>query len=770
LSERLVSSTEEDLERGIADGQLCLHFQPLVEAQTGQVAGFEALVRWNHERLGLLSPSAFLPVAEQSELIVPLTRWVFDQALPQCARWRREGHSVHVAVNLSAKLLSLDDLTDRVRQRLDEHRLSPQALTLEITESALTDNPDLAAQHIRELRRLGIRFSVDDFGTGYTSLALLKKFEFDELKIDGSFVNDMLRSPTDSAIVHSILELGHRLGLSVVAEWVEDRDTARQLAELGCDILQGYLFGGPAPAEEWSDLLETSRVDLAGESESFPKGEPAPLAPSESKRLRALHDLDILDTEPEPEFDDVAKLAAIICGTPIGLISFIDTERQWFKAKFGIDVKQTNRDSSLCSHAILHNCVMEVPDARRDVRFKDNPMVMGSPEIRFYAGAPLVMRDGTALGTLCVVDTLPHSMTDQQRDALESLAQIVVRRLESRRNELVLRRLSISLMTLSQLHDPANAAQAADTIVSAGRQLLAADGVSLMLAESAGAVLFRALGVSADSKVTDVARSVTIDRRSDQATITAVDTKSPVFTPVARGSNLLDQSLVEVLEAESMLHVPIANESGPAGVLIAWWKTSQPELDPTRRDAAVLLAAEAGTMLSRHQALTALRRAAETDTLTGLSNRRACMEQLRNVPPDSAIVLLDLDHFKSINDRYGHSVGDNVLRTFAAHLRAAVRSEDLVGRWGGEEFLLVLRASGSAAGTEMLGRLRQSWRPPTAVTTFSGGLVILGSTENPGAAVNRADAALYAAKLAGRDRDHVADERDLETEAAGRTI
>lgn len=745
--------SEDDLARGIAEGELRLHYQPLVEAHSKRVAGFEALVRWQHPERGLLSPALFLPIAEGSELITPLTRWVFDEALPQCRRWWSAGHGIHVAVNLSAKLLSAEDLTARVMERIDAHQLSPQALTLEITESALADNPDLATEHLRELRRLGVKLSVDDFGTGYTSLALLRRFEFDELKIDGSFVSSMLRSPTDSAIVHSILELGHRLGLSVVAECVEDGETAQLLAELGCDVLQGFYFGRPGPADEAERWLEETAAE---ENSSSPRGAiAAPIPKSEPKRLKTLRDLDILDTEPEPEFDDVAKLAATICGTPVALVSFVDADRQWFKSAFGIDVRETDRDSAFCAHAILHDSVMVVPDARRDQRFRDNPFVGGAPHIAFYAGAPLQTQEGLALGTVCVIDSKPRSMTDQQRHALESLAQIVMGRLYSRRNELILRRLSVSLMTLSQLHDPSDAALAADTIVSAGRELLAADGVSLMLAESAGAVVFRSLGVSADNAGKNAAQSVIIDRRSDLATIMAMDSKAPVFIAEAPGSELLDQSLVSTLGAQSVLHVPIVNESGPAGVLLAWWNEPQPQLDATRRDASILLAAEAGTMLSRHQALTALRRAAETDMLTGLSNRRACMEQLRLMPSDSAIILLDLDHFKSINDQFGHQVGDNLLRTFAAHLRAVVRNEDLVCRWGGEEFLIALPGGGVEAGRDVLERLRRSWRSPVAMTTFSAGLVTLGMTENPGAALNRADAALYAAKEAGRDRDHL---------------
>jgi diguanylate cyclase len=746
----------EELEHAITGGELRVYFQPLWEAHSRLIAGFEALVRWQHPKRGLLSPSIFLPVAEAGPLIGPLTDWVLDEALRHSCLWRSQGFSGQVAVNLSAKLLSREGLVDDILDALARHNVAPQILILEVTESALAKRPDVAARTIRELRRSGIKLSVDDFGTGYTSLAQLKEFEFDELKIDGSFVANIRTSPTDSAIVHSILELGHRLGLRVVAECIEDAATARMLAELGCDVLQGYFLGVPMAAEAVPHLLE-EQARGTSTSPSALVGGAAPLPPLEERRLKALHDLEILDTEPEPEFDDIAKLAALICGTPTALISFVDAERQWFKSRFGLDAVETHRDSAFCAHAILGESVLEVPDASGDPRFARNPLVVGAPHIRFYAGAPLVTEEGQALGTLCVLSPKPKTLSAEQSQALKRLALIVMDRLNSRRNELILRRLSLSLMTLSQLHDPADAVLAADTIVNAGRRLLGADGVVLMLAESPGAVLFRALGVSAEGPSRDAARSLVIDIRLDPGTTAAVDRGTPVFLPRAGEGRLFDESSLAGLNAASLLYMPIINESGAVGLLVFWWEEQHPGVDAIRRDAAVLLAAEAGTMVSRHQALSALRRAAETDALTGLSNRRACMEGLRRLPPGSSIIVIDLDHFKRVNDKDGHQAGDQLLRTFAAHLRSVVRSEDVVGRWGGEEFLIALPDAGIETGKDTLARLRHLWQPPTARASFSAGLVSLGLTESSGAALNRADAALYKAKDRGRDQDYVDD-------------
>lgn len=744
-----------DLERGIAEGQLRLHFQPLMGAHSRQCVGFEALVRWQHPDQGLLWPGAFVPLAESGPLIAPLTEWVLEEALVRCADWRTRGRLLTVSVNLSARLLTDRFLPDRVATAMARYELPPHALTLEVTESALVERPGAALELLRDLRRRGIRVSVDDFGTGYTSLAMLKQFEFDELKIDGSFVSAMLASPADAAIVQSVVDLGHRLGSQVVAEQVQDEATARLLAEFGCDVLQGFYLAHPSPVTEALGFVDRTRPRTTDMTMTSSKAIPAAIPANETARLAALRDLDILDSDAEMSFDDIAAVAAAVCGTSVGLVTFVDEDRQWFKARVGLDVPQTDRDSAFCAHAILRDSVMEVSDAHGDARFASNPFVIGAPHVRFYAGAPLVTSEGLALGTLCVLDAKPHTLSVNQRDTLERLARIVVEKLRARRTELTLRRLATSLMTLSNLHDPADVNRIADTIVHAARQLLSADGAFLALAETASAVMYTPVGASTRSGLADVALGVVIDSRLDGAAGAAIETRSPVFVADAATSELIDPGLVSALNMQSVLYVPVIREGGGVGVLVTWWSTQQRDLDATSHDAAVLLAAEAGTTLSRLHALAALRQAADTDTLTGLANRRACLAALGQLPPNSAVIIVDLDRFKAINDERGHQAGDHTLKAFAAHLRAAVRTGDLVGRWGGEEFLVALPHGGTTGGVDMLARLRHTWSPPAASTTFSAGMAVLGPTETVNSVLGRADQALYAAKDQGRDRDVV---------------
>ncbi|MCA0144640.1 bifunctional diguanylate cyclase/phosphodiesterase [Blastococcus sp. LR1] len=245
---RLVLLTE--FRRALAEGHLVLHYQPQVSLETGCVVGVEALVRWVHADRGLLSPAEFLPAVERTGLIEPLTDRVLDLALAQARAWADEGLAVPVAVNLSARSVHLPGLPDRVLSRLAAHGVPAELLQLELTESALLTEPEAARQVLERLHAAGVRLSIDDFGTGYSSMGHLKLLPVNELKIDRSYIAEMTRSPGDAALVRSVIDLGRELGLTVVAEGVEDPATAAALADLRCDVGQGYLYTAPRPAEE----------------------------------------------------------------------------------------------------------------------------------------------------------------------------------------------------------------------------------------------------------------------------------------------------------------------------------------------------------------------------------------------------------------------------------------------------------------------------------------------------------------------------------------
>jgi EAL domain-containing protein (putative c-di-GMP-specific phosphodiesterase class I) len=225
-----------------------LHYQPKVDTKSDRVTEVEALVRWQHPRHGLMKPDDFIPLAERTGLIKPLTLWVLNEGLRQCAQWNQNGFDVGVCVNLSAPTLLDPEFSDTVTGTLAAYDLEPQRLVLEITESAIMTDPERAMQMLTRLAGIGIRLSIDDFGTGFSSLRYLSKLPVSEIKIDKSFVIDMMTHKNDAMIVRTTIDLGHNLGLKVVAEGVESDEILKRLVELGCDSVQGHYISFPLPA------------------------------------------------------------------------------------------------------------------------------------------------------------------------------------------------------------------------------------------------------------------------------------------------------------------------------------------------------------------------------------------------------------------------------------------------------------------------------------------------------------------------------------------
>jgi diguanylate cyclase len=255
-----------ELRRAIDNRELVLHFQPKASLRSGEVSSVEALVRWEHPERGLIFPDAFIPAVHHTGLIRPLTLHVIDEALGQCRRWQEGGLFLSVSVNLSMRNLVDLAFPDHVAALLREHDLEARWLELEITESTMLANTSRTKQVLDRLSAMGVRLSLDDFGTGYSSLSYLKRLPLDELKIDRSFVMNMLENEDDAVIVRSTIDLGRNLGLDVVAEGVETEETWGHLRRLGCDEAQGYYLTRPVPAEElerWLLSREPSERSVA---------------------------------------------------------------------------------------------------------------------------------------------------------------------------------------------------------------------------------------------------------------------------------------------------------------------------------------------------------------------------------------------------------------------------------------------------------------------------------------------------------------------------
>jgi len=251
---------ENSLRRALERREFVVHYQPQVSLNTGQIVGMEALVRWRHPELGLVAPMKFIPVAEETGLIVPIGEWVLQMACAQNKAWQEAGFPpLRVTVNLSARFFRRKDLMETVARILKETGLDPDYLELELTEGTTMENAEATIRTLHELKEMGVHLSIDDFGTGYSSLSYLKRFPLATLKIDRLFVQDITTSSDGAVITLAIIAMAHSLGLKVIAEGVETEEQLAFLRAHRCDEMQGYLFSRPIPAEAFTQLLREGR-------------------------------------------------------------------------------------------------------------------------------------------------------------------------------------------------------------------------------------------------------------------------------------------------------------------------------------------------------------------------------------------------------------------------------------------------------------------------------------------------------------------------------
>ena len=249
-------SMENKLRKALERQELLLHYQPQVDMDTGRIIGVEALARWMNPDLGLVPPGSFIPLAEETGLILPIGEWVLRTACAQIREWQKKGHdSLRMAVNLSGRQFRQEEILRTVRDSVLAVGLDPRFLELEITETILLQDVEENVRILAELKALGVRISLDDFGTGYSALSYLKRFPIDILKIDRSFIRDIATDPDDGAITSAIIAMAKGLGIAPMAEGVETPEQRAFLYRRGCHLMQGFLFGKPMPPDQLEPLL-----------------------------------------------------------------------------------------------------------------------------------------------------------------------------------------------------------------------------------------------------------------------------------------------------------------------------------------------------------------------------------------------------------------------------------------------------------------------------------------------------------------------------------
>ena len=479
--------------------------------------------------------------------------------------------------------------------------------------------------------------------------------------------------------------------------------------------------------------------------------QPASVSVDESARLDALRALDVLDTEPEAAFDALVRVASMVTGTPISLLSLVDCERQWFKANVGLDgTNETPRDIAFCAHAILGKQIFEVPDATRDVRFADNPLVVASPAIRFYAGAPIALSDGYRVGTLCVIDRVARVLSDAQREILSNLAHVAAQALEGRRATGNTQTLSEKLAEQHQLL----------------RVTLRSIGDGVITACPEGSVIW----------MNPVAERLTgWDRKTARGEplrrimgFDGQDPSAPARAPVERSSDRegaggevrrssLTSKSGRTIDMESC-RSPILNDAGTTigQVVVFRDVTEQQRLS------------QALTYRATH------------DSLTGLANRCQFEGRLEHAHQavkvggkPGVLLFIDLDRFKVVNDNCGHAAGDRLLQQVAKTLRGSVRTSETIARLGGDEFGILLESCTIEAARQIGERLcdhMETFRfvhddHRMRIGTSIGLVPIDHHWDTASEILKAGDAACYAAKQDGRNRLHVWFESDAAVHA-----
>ena len=466
---------------------------------------------------------------------------------------------------------------------------------------------------------------------------------------------------------------------------------------------------------------------------------------AELHRLADLHSLGILDSEQDPEFDQVVELAAAICGTPISLCSLVDKDRQWFKAAKGVSVRETPRELSFCSHAIKENDLMIVADATKDARFVEHPWVTGEVGLRFYAGMPLPSPGGEMLGTLCVADTVPRELTEYQKSALRVLMSQLKARIElgaeKRRLQQTLREKDLLVQALEIGNDRFLRFMNSGPFLS-------------YIRDEDGRFIFYNRRVE--------------ERFSITSATWLGKTLTDLFPPeVAAGYRASDAMALQSDEP-----VEIVQQSKAACGRITFWRSLKfryfnEKRRPMLGGFAVDITNEVRMNQELERTSAELKTYASTDGLTGLTNRRTFDDELKLAVRDAieqkrplSVILLDVDNFKHRNDTYGHQAGDQVLQRLGAILSAVVRATDIAARYGGEELILILPGTTQAQAVITAERIRsailaEDW-PCAPVTASFGVAALCRSRPDPLKLVARADHAMYEAKRAGKNRVAVA--------------
>jgi diguanylate cyclase (GGDEF)-like protein len=725
------TASNELIERvtaALAAGELVLHFQPKVNMRNGRVVGTEALLRWRHPELGMLPPADFLPQIEQNDLVVAIGRWVVDAALSQLDQWRRQGIRLTVGVNISARQLLAPTFLDDLRASLDRYPdISPETLELEILEAVALENMHQARGVIEACRDWGVRFALDNFGTGYVSLACLFEIPAEVLKIDRGFIADLLDDSDNQTLVESVIILAKLFRRVVMAQGVESAEQGLMLMRMGCDVAQGFFIARPMPASELPGWLADFRPDpqwLLWADIPWEMGDLPLLVAKYDHTIWVQRVLDYLD-------GDDLQLS-------MGELSDHHTCRfgRWYDQQGHDRYRQLPAFQEIeAIHRQVHQLGTEI------VRLRDSGDLVWAREL---AEELRHARDST----LAHLDELQSSVV------LEPVGQ---RMLHAHH---------ISPDRAKQIRPHAASANSAYPAFKNGKPSVLIVDISPESSELLAGAL------ASDYKIKFASGG-------EQA------------LELASGEDRPDLVLLEVmLHDMDGFEVCRRLKENPAthGIPVIFITAKNEASDQTRafNSGAIdyiakpfvpsVVKARVHTHVSLMQRTNLLEAQAFLDALTGVPNRRRFDETFRhewqraarNLMPLS-LLIIDVDHFKAFNDHYGHGAGDDCLQKIGQVLtHVDMRPGDFVARYGGEEFAVILPGCHAAGALTIAERIRAQVEalavPHThssvaPYVTISVGVATVKPTQggDPVELFQRADKALYRAKQQGRNQFQMAD-------------
>ncbi|HEX2804613.1 MAG TPA: GGDEF domain-containing protein, partial [Kineosporiaceae bacterium] len=765
--------TAENVIHALRNDELEMWFQPKLEIATGQIVGAEALLRWRHPEHGVLGPADILSAADRSGLMPQITRHVLDQSLMVAARWRAAGLLMPVAVNVDPADLADPSLAHHVEALLDAHDLPGELLLLEVTENAVLQDLADTSTSVEQLRRLGVRLAIDDFGVGYSSLSRLVQFQLAELKVDMSLIQAMRTSAQATTAVRAVIDLGHALGMRVVAEGVEDERVLTSLRSLGCDTAQGYLVAAAMPADDLHAWVGERRTGT---------GRCAPAAGrTAGGRGWWLHGwTQVIQAVGWPAVTTAALLVtAYVCwqvfrwGGPqhqhlIGDLAFVPVNggaavaaavAAWVHRR-----DQATRRAWIWLGAALTSYLLgDVVQMYYELGLHaDLPFPSGA-DLGYLTFYPMAFLGLLSLPT-------PRRSREQRFTVAFDVGTVV---------------LGGSAVIWSMDLGPTVAAGGPDILAlltslayPVGDLVLLFGSVSLLLRVPAAGGPVRLLLLGFGSYlVTDMLYShiqLTGAYQGgdlvDTGWILAHAALGLAAVAYARRPTLASQDTRQARTDRRHTSLPyLAIGVGYLTLILASrhasWNPLGGLILVTAALTAVVTVRQWTSLRENSRLLDKYHTLAATDALTGLASRRRLLElaesefdhAMRSHHPLS-VLMIDVDHFKQINDRFGHHTGDQVLCTVAEICRNQLRPQDLIGRYGGDELIAVLPDTDAHGAVVVATRLQERLRHlfehdqvGPALTTLSIGVAELADTRSLDALLARADTALYNAKDEGRD-------------------